>query len=320
MAKINSRGLYIADPHFTDSSIPNRKDNFLDSLSSKFQNALEIARDKELDYFVILGDLFHSPDPSGTVRNRVINILLSGNDSKRWPFDIFLTIGNHDIFGHNIKTIDKTAIKTLESVNLIKICNKSDKYGIHFGHYKHNIESEKIDVDSPIIAIHANIVPNNFYNSVLIEDFHVNEKNRVVISGHYHPGYSLISHNEVYFANPGSFGRISTTDSKHEIQACIIELKNNDLENIEYIPIPNAKKSSFVFDLEVIQDKKINKIEIKDFIDTINEAKIVISNESDVIQMIKDFGEAAKIDEKIVNEAVKRVNNQKPMEENDEWI
>lgn len=318
MAKINSRGLYIADPHFTDASIPNRKDNFLESLSSKFQNALEIARDKELDYFVILGDLFHSPDPSGIVRNKIINILLSGNDSKKWPFDIFLTIGNHDIFGHNIKTIDKTAIKTLEAVNLIKICDKSEKHGVYFGHYKHNIENEKVDVESPIIAIHANIVPNSFYNSVLIEDFYTNKNNKVVISGHYHPGYDLINYNNVYFANPGSFGRISTTDSKHEIQACIIELKNNELDNIEYIPIPNAKKSNFVFDLEIIQERKINKIDVKDFINTINEAKIVISNESDVIQMIKEFGEASKINNEIIKEAIKRVNNQKIKDDEDE--
>ena len=139
MTKVSSKGLYIADPHFMDGSVSSRKDVFLDAISIKFREALEIARDRELEYVVILGDLFDKAEPPGLVRNRVIEILMRGNNSKRWPFDIFLTVGNHDIYSHTIKTIEKTAVKTIESVGLFQICDESEKYGIYFGHFKNNI-------------------------------------------------------------------------------------------------------------------------------------------------------------------------------------
>lgn len=309
MKKVSSKGLYIADPHFTDKEIPNRKDIFLDAVSLKFQESLEIARDKNLDYVVILGDLFHTADP-GAARNRVIEILLRGNNSKNWPFEIFLVAGNHDLYGKNMQAIDKTSIKTLETVGLVKICDYSEKYGIYFGHYKVGIEQEKVDVNFPILAMHSYILPNSFYGSyVLIDDFFTNDSNKAVISGHYHAGYDIIEKKPgLYFANPGSLGRISATDAtSHEIKVVMVELNKGEIDNIEYIPVGGACPAEQVFNLKAIEQNKKNKIDITEFINSIEIAKTTISKDADIVSSIKQFGEEIKMEQNVINEAIKRV-------------
>jgi DNA repair exonuclease SbcCD nuclease subunit len=308
MEKINSRGLFIGDPHFKDGAVPNRKDNYLDSISLKFQESLEIARDLGLDYVVILGDLFNVQDPPGLVRNKVVEILSRGNNGIKWPFDIFLVVGNHDIYARNIKTIDRTAIKTLESAGLLKICEFSEEYGIYFGHYREGIEKTKFDVKFPIIALHSYVVPTEYYDSILIKDFYINDTNKLVISGHYHYGYPIIERSPgVFFANPGSLGRVSSDDINHKIQVILVELKESEIEKIEYIPLKQAKQADLIFDIEAIKNRTSKRIDITDFVRSIESAKTIVSKDSNIVDIVKQFGKETKVDQLIVDEAIKRI-------------
>lgn len=323
MKKINSKGIFIADPHFTDKNPPNRIDNYLDAISLKFQESLEIAKNLKVDYVVILGDLFDTYEPSAIVRNRVIDIISKGNNFNKWPFEIFLVVGNHDIYGKNPQTMDMTAIKTLEAVGLLKICDVSDKYGIYFGHYKNDIEKEKVDTDLPILAMHSNIVhtPAIFSDSILIKDFWTNENNKLVISGHYHAGYNIIKKEPgLFFANPGSLGRLSITDANnHLIQIAMVELKDSEVYNIEYIALHSAQPCDMVFDMKTVKENKKQKVDITEFINSIDNAKLTVSNDTNIIDGIKEYGKKINVEQEIIDEAIKRVSDIKIKEEdNDE--
>jgi len=321
MNKVSSRGLYIGDPHFIDH-IPNRKDNFLNSISTKFQESLEIARNIGLDYLVILGDLFNQCEPPAVVRNKVVEILAKGNGGKKWPFDIFLTIGNHDLYYHSSSTLEKTAIKTLETTGLIKIVKSSEKYGIYFGHFEHGIEKHKINVDFPILAMHSNILPHKaIMDHVLISDFSTNDNNKLVVSGHYHDGYPIMEKSPgLFFANPGALGRISVTDMKRTVQVMMVELNRGEVDNIEYIPLTSAQPGSLIFDEKIIDAKKRKELDISEFVKSIDSAKIIINQKTDILGAIKQFGIDNNIEKQIIDEAVRRIMGvaKKEIENNDD--
>jgi len=305
---INSKGLYISDLHFRVKNISSRRDNFLEAISKKFTEALCIARDNEVQYVVLLGDLFEDGDPPGIVRNRVVDILLKGNNGREWPFEIFLVVGNHDIFSHTINTMNRTAIKTLHAVELIQICEKSEKYGIYFGHYKDNGEKEIVDTDLPILAMHTNILPNPFWGSVLIEDFHTNPENKIVISGHYHPGYDTVYRKDgVIFANPGSVGRVSTDGASHQIKVLLLELVNNEIVKMEYIPLQSALPMESVFNIAQMKARKQAKTDISDFMNSINEASVILDQDDNILDQMKKFGADNQIKKEVMDEIIKRL-------------
>lgn len=310
MKKVSSKGLYIGDIHFQENII-NRKDNFLDTASLKLQEALELARDTELQYVVLLGDLFHVCEPSAIVRNKVTEIFAKGNNGKTWPFDIFLVVGNHDMYYKSLKVLEKTAVKTLETVGLIKICESSEKYGIYFSHFENGIENKKIDVNLPIIAAHSYILPKeSIIDSILIDDFYTNDVNRLVISGHYHDGYDIIEKKKgLFFANPGSLGRIASSDIKRDnIYVAMVELNKGEIDNIEYIPLKLPQLGNIIFNTSIINEKKKKEVDISGFIKSINEAKVVVDKSIDILEAIRDFGKQTKVDQNIINEAMNRIS------------
>jgi metallophosphoesterase superfamily enzyme len=306
---INSKGLYIADLHFKAGNVSSRQDNFFEAISKKFTEALCIAKDNDVQYVVLLGDLFDNGDPPGVVRNRVVDILRKGNNGHGWPFEIFLVVGNHDVFSHTLDTINRTAIKTLQTVGLIQICDKSEKYGIYFGHYKQNGEKDIVNTDMPILAMHTNILPNPFWGSVLIEDFKTNPENKIVISGHYHPGYDTVYRNEdgVIFANPGALGRISTDGALHQIKVLLLELENSEISKMEYIPLQNVAPMESVFNIAQIKAKKKATADISDFMDRINEASVILDQDADIFEQIKKFGVDNNIKKEVMAEIIKRL-------------
>lgn len=315
-----SKGIFIGDPHFQGISISSRKDIFLDSIITKFIESLNSAKDQNVDYIVILGDVFSAPEPSGKIRNLILNLLLRGNNGKEWPFEMYTLIGNHDIIGHTINSINRTAIQTLITAEALKMVDESNKYGIYFGHFDHYFKEKTIKSKMPIWALHANILPQQFYDDyVLIEDFQVQPETKIVISGHYHPGYDIITRDDgVIFANPGSLARVSSHDIRDNVQIALIE-NNNENITIEYQPITSAKKADMVFDLGKIKQVKEKSVDVKDFISVVNKAQSIINEEKNVITLVKKFAGDIKIENKIINEAIKRIEYaQNNMEDNEE--
>ena len=59
--------------------------------------------------------------------------------------------------------------------------------------------------------------------------------------------------------------------------------------------------------MDVVKAKKRRKIDITEFMDSINNAKAIMDNDVDVITLIKYFAEQNKVDQKIVDEAIRRI-------------
>jgi len=302
----STTGVYVADPHFAMEVPASRMDDYLEAVGNKFLESLYITRDMGIDHYVILGDLFNKADTPGTVRNRVIDILARGNDGSPWPFRVMMVLGNHDIFGHNRLTIERTTAETLNKTGVIDIFDEDEELGIYAGHYEINIEKKHHQSEMPIWAVHSYIVPAPFLGPhILVDDFVVSEGTRLVISGHWHEGYPPVRRRDgVTFANPGSLGRTSIKDASHPVQIAVVS-RDGDRIDVEYIPIKSAKRPEIVFDMRKGQPTNGNSA--KGFAASVQSARSTIERGADGIALVHHFAEEDEVPRRIVDEAVRQI-------------
>src|SRR5690554_2736178 len=111
--------LFFTDTHIRGTNPKNRKDDFLVSLENKFKEINDLITSLNVDYVIHGGDLFDRPDISISVVSRFTNIL------KKIKVPIYIVSGNHDIFGHNPQTLDRTMLGLLNSLDFLEVIPES---------------------------------------------------------------------------------------------------------------------------------------------------------------------------------------------------
>ncbi len=313
--KQSTLGVYIADPHFAHNTTAMRFDNFLEAISDKFLETLYHARDIGADHFVCLGDLFDKPEPLGIVRNRVISIINKGNDGQGWPFRIKLVLGNHDLPGHTRGTLEQTAVETLNRTETLDIIEEDEEFGIFAGHYRHDMEQAVFQSQMPIWAIHSYIVPDALQlgKHVLIDDFKTTPETRLVMSGHWHGGYSVYKRSDgVIFANPGSLGRVRISED-HTVKMAVVQ-RDGDLVRVDYVPLKTAKRPEMIFDMSLKKAKK-GDVDAANFSAALETARVNVQMRSDSIDVVNKFASIDGTPKKVLDEAIRRI---KDFRENDD--
>src|SRR5690554_6149535 len=113
--------LFFTDAHIRGTNPKNRKDNFVDTLERKLLEISDIIEKYNIDFVLHGGDLFDRPDISISIASRFSSIL----DKIKIPF--YLVSGNHDVYGHNPDTINRTMLGLLDILGVIKIVKENDK-------------------------------------------------------------------------------------------------------------------------------------------------------------------------------------------------
>src|SRR5699024_801992 len=80
---------------------------------------VDISISENVDYILHGGDLFDRPDISIAVVSEFSQIL------QRFEVPIYIVSGNHDIFGHNQKTINRTMLGLLSSLSLVNLVDEN---------------------------------------------------------------------------------------------------------------------------------------------------------------------------------------------------
>jgi exonuclease SbcD len=254
--------MFIGDLHWRGDNPPFRLANYSyrDDIKNCTLESLYLAEKEQCECVVLLGDIFDTNEPSGSIRNEVIDIFNYKQNGEKWPFEIYAIIGNHDIVGHSKDTLYRTALGTLSKTS-VKIVDQIDEYSIYCGHYNHKIEhQDHSSSNCRIYALHANILPQQLFDAdcALISEFVVGKECQLVVSGHYHPGYEMIRRQDgVLFCNPGSISRDSATISniERDIQVVIATINEKDI-NVKYHKLRNIKPGNEIFDLDAIFENK----------------------------------------------------------------
>lgn len=311
--------LYFTDTHIRGTNPKNRIDNFYQTLKDKFQELIEISKTENVDYILHGGDLFDRPDPSVSIVGDFAKIF---NEFKA---PIYIVSGNHDIFGHNPSTIDRTMLGLLCNLGILNLVNDKtiilDKdirvqltaapyvYGMDS---KENIERYIVKEKNPtcryaIHLTHGFLVDKPFLKDVehtLVSDIK-NTMADITLCAHFHYGFDTVEIANKYFVNPGALVRISNSlaEMKRKPKAVIIEL--TDKIKLKEIYLKSALPGEEVLDRSEMERHKFKGIKINEFKEIIDSS--VNLKDTDIFSLLTKIGENDSIGRDVIEEALKRV-------------
>ncbi len=311
--------LFLTDTHLRSSNPKNRKDDFQKTLENKLEEIAQIVDEHEIDFVIHGGDLFDRPDTSVLTVTKYANII------KKIKKPIYIISGNHDIFGLNPATLDRTMLGLLGNLNFLNIIRDDDKiilekenirvqvtgkpytYDIDSNVSNYILESVDSNCNYSVNIVHGMLLDKPFIKGIpytLIDDILETEAD-ITLSGHYHAGFGIIFRNNKYFINPGSLVRI--TNSLKEIeripQVAIITL-NKDI-SIELIPLKVAKSGDEVLDRTELEKNIYRNERIMEFKQTIDSA--LNFEKVDINDILIEVAISENVNDKVKEEALKRI-------------
>ena len=300
--------LIAGDKHLDSRSPQSRLDNYMESGLMELLETLQIAEAVKADEYISLGDVFDRIEVGGECRNRALEIL-SSNGGKPWPFKKTVVIGNHDI-AHNPSYIGKSALQTLISANAINVGERNEELSTSFYHFTPQLDDQlrsgvlKHD-PSKIIFLHVSIVdkPSRFEH-VLFKDLQLNEKTKIIISGHVHAPMESVREDGVRFFNPGCIGRTSV-DERHAPKVLLLQYDySNDTFAYKYLTLKNSLKSDVIFDIDKSDKNKQQSKNTEAFISAITNISISDVTSGNIEKDFRAFAEEGKVNENIIKTAI----------------
>ncbi len=311
--------LYLTDTHIRGTSPKNRLDDYYESLKEKLKEISNIIREEKVDYVLHGGDLFDRPDVSVSIVSDFAKIF------QDFGVPIYIISGNHDIFGHNPDTLDRTMLGLLcnlgimNLVNYKKIILEKDIrvqltgspyiYSMDEASNKKNYIINEVD-ESCKYAIHMThgfLIDKPFLKEVphtLIDDIR-DTKADITLAGHYHFGFKTVELDNKYFVNPGALMRISNSkiEIKRKPKVNIITLGNEI--KIEDRFLKCAKAGEVVLDRSEMERHKFKGIKMAEFKESIDASANYKS--LDIFDLLLKISKSEKISEDVKKEALKRV-------------
>ncbi|WP_077367560.1 metallophosphoesterase family protein [Anaerosalibacter sp. Marseille-P3206] len=313
--------LFFTDTHIRGTTPKNRKDNLMDTLENKLKEIVRLSKEYSVDYIFHGGDLFDRPDISISIVSRFISIL----NSFEAPF--YIICGNHDIYGHNPDTVNRTMLGLFDEIGLIHLIKESEVIFLEKDNiivqltgqpYTYNLD-DKMYRDKYIVnyvdgkakysihMVHGMLLDKPFIKGIpytLVDEIK-ETKADITLSGHYHSGFGILKDNHKYFVNPGSTIRI--TNSLREIeripQVVLIEL--NDSINIELIPLSTALPGEEVLDRKEIETFIFKSERLAQFKQTVDNTTNF--DKLDVNEILLEVSKAEGVSEEVKVEALRRI-------------
>lgn len=313
--------LFFTDSHIRGTSPKNRKDDYVETLENKFLEIIDIINNNNIDYVLHGGDLFDRPDVSIAITSRFSKLLRMINI----PF--YIVTGNHDVYGHNPQTINRTMIGLLAELGIFNIINENEKVFLEKDNIKVQITGQPYiyDIDDPINRkyyildhvddsvnyaihiVHGMLLDKPFIKGVpytLVDDIKDTKAN-ITISGHYHSGFNKMVIDGKYFINPGSIVRISNSLREIDRKPKVIIIDLNDDIKIYDIYLETALSGDSVLDRQEIERNIFQRERIYEFKQSIDSA--LDFDKMDINDVLIEVSQTEGLSEEVKIEALKRI-------------
>jgi len=323
--------IFATDLHIMGSSPSSRKDDYTEALSRKIEEVFLIADEKQVDFILLGGDLFETYN----VSTSVIRQTLGWFKNKSIP--IFSILGNHDLYGHTLKTFNRSAMSILDITDFVQILDVDSQKSLRGIHYYNGLEGDLCKYNEPseemqehlqgeefIWVIHGMISNTglpHISRNITIEDVRVGPKTKLVLTGDYHAGFPVVTREDgVIFANPGALSRrtMGKENLYREIQIAVIDYDPEDFNvdiDINYVSLKSAAPPEEIFDLQEINETKVRKREIFSYIEKLKNLEIEsslgnleleleefaqkVTLDAEVLQAIKDRLQKKQTDQEV---------------------
>lgn len=313
--------IYFTDTHIKGITPKNRTDNFYETLKDKFNEIKTICDETGAHYILHGGDWFDRPDVSPAIVKEFAAIVQS------YGRPVYTIAGNHDIFGHNPDTIGRTMLGLLEGVGVLKLINHSEeimleKEGIRVQltgkPYRYDIDDKdnyrdyyivkkRDDARYAINMVHGMFLSKPFFEGIrhTLIDQVLDTQADITLAGHYHSGFGIIKRNGKYFANPGSFVRVTNTLSEISRRPKVIIIELTDEIKLWERELTSAKPGEEVLDRQQLEYYKDRSMKIHQFyqnlVNTGNYERI------DLDKIIEEIAADEEVGREVKEETVKRI-------------
>lgn len=315
--------LYFTDSHIRGTSPKSRKDDFFQTVLTKMDEIFSLAEQKNVDYMIHGGDLFDRPDVSLAVMGEFAKIM------KKMPCPLYIVSGNHDIYGHNPKTLHRTMLGLLSNFGFVSLLNdqrillKKAETTIQITSAPYTYEMDKLQGEPYIVR---EVDPKADYAIHVCHGFLTERKLHpqiphtmiseitetladITLSGHYHFGFPTQEINGKYFANPGAIVRIS--NSIHEInrkpKVLLLELVKDVPIKIQDIYLKSARPGEEVLDRSEILQHQFKKSKLHEFKEIINSSGNF--HKTDVFDLLTEISDHKGVSREVKEEAFNRIQD-----------
>lgn len=315
------RLLFFTDSHIRGTSPKNRKDDYVETLEKKFLEIVDLINNNNIDYVLHGGDLFDRPDVSIAITSRFSRIL------KKINVPFYIISGNHDVYGHNPQTINRTIIGLLSELDIFNIINENEKVFLEKGNIKVQVTGQPYiyDIDDPINRkyyiledidntvnyaihiVHGMLLDKPFIKGVpytLVDDIKDTKAN-ITIAGHYHSGFDKMVIDGKYFINPGSIVRISNSLREMDRKPKVIIIDLNDGIKIDDVYLETALNGDIILDRQEIEKNIFQRERIYEFKQTIDSA--LNFEKMDINDVLIEVSKSEGLSEEVKIEALKRI-------------
>lgn len=282
---------------------------------------VDIIDRNNVDFVLHGGDLFDRPDVSISITSRFAKIL------KMIGVPIYIVSGNHDVYGHNPQTINRTVIGLLSDLDILNIINENEKVILEKDNLKVQLTGQPYiyNIDDPINRkyyiiedvdnsanyaihiVHGMLLDKPFIKGVpytLVDDI-LDTKADITIAGHYHSGFNNIFINGKYFINPGSIVRISNSLREIDRKPKVIIIDLNDDIKIKDIYLKSALSGELVLDRDEIEKNVYKRERLYEFKQTIDSA--LNFEKIDINDLLIEVSKSEGLSEEVKFEALKRI-------------
>ena len=315
------RLLFFTDSHIRGTSPKNRKDDYVETLEKKFLEIVDIINNNNVDYVLHGGDLFDRPDVSIAITSRFSKIL------KKINVPFYIVSGNHDVYGHNPNTVNRTMLGLLSELDIFNVINEKERVYLDKDDIRVQISGQPYiyDIDDPvnrkyyvledvdntvdysIHIVHGMLLDKPFIKGVpftLVEDIK-DTKADITIAGHYHSGFDKMVIDNKYFINPGSIVRISNSLREMDRKPKVIIIDLNDDIKIMDLYLESALDGDVVLDRQEIEKNIFKRERIYEFKQTVDSA--LNFEKMDINDVLIEVSNTEGLSEEVKVEALNRI-------------
>jgi DNA repair protein SbcD/Mre11 len=316
------RLLYLTDTHIRGTSPRSRTDDFQQTLCMKLAEVIEIAKREEVDAVLHGGDVFDRPNLSPAVVRQFAQLF------RQFPAPVYAIAGNHDMYGHNPATIDRTMLGLLDAFGTLQLIRAGEKIllkkngvtlqlsGQPF-HYDLDKRPRKLDygvekeegVDYRLHMVHGMLVdralPDGVAHTMIGELWELEDPVDVLLTGHYHTGFPIQQRAGKYIVNPGALARIHNHTTEISRMPQVVQLDFTEGIQVKLIPLQTAARGEKVLDRSYIEKMAYRQERLADFVQQVRAAGDFRS--MDVMDIIRDISSLHQIEDEVRGEAQRRI-------------
>jgi DNA repair exonuclease SbcCD nuclease subunit len=323
------RLLYFTDTHIRGTSPRGRTDDFFDSMKRKLNEIIHIAKENKIDYVLHGGDVFDRPNLSPAVVREFAQLF------RKFPSPVYAIAGNHDIYGHNPATVDRTMLGLLEAFGVLTLIKQHDLIELTDGriklqltgqpfHYdldKRNIADDyavtnQTKADYCIHMVHGMLVekalPEGVPHTMVSSLLEMQSDADILLTGHYHGGFPMQHKDSKYIINPGSIARLSNQQAeiRRIPQVVLIDLSTE--VRIQFQKLTSAARGEDVFDRSIQEESLYRQEKWAQFAQEVSAAGIYQGIQVD--EIIEEIAKIDLLESPVKEEALKRIGEAQEME------